>query len=332
MNQKDRKENGALPPETGQPQTEPAGAVQTETGQPGTVVNVTVNDDATTTVYEGHTGEDPGAGLFGSPGTGAEGSGSGDGTEAQPDPREAAILAAMDAEFSPAQDGASNRPNDNGDAAAENTPENTGKIGTQGAAVSPAESPAQELAQEPPQEPKQELPFGAYEGKGANAAGQTAGTGSGAAQPGADGNTGQAEGAPDGTGNGNGQSAGTGNGTGQGAGAGQVPGQMPGAPAPRDMLAEFTELTDAHPELRGPGLSDEILTAIRNSNGRTALRVYESMMLQKQAERIASLENEIAMLRQNAEAAIRAPVTGSAGIPAAVEPEDPFLKGFNSYR
>lgn len=263
MNQKDRKETGALPPETGQPQTEPAGAVQTETGQPGTVVHVTVNDDATTTVYEGHTGENPGAGLFGSPGTGAEGSGSGDGTEAQPDPQEAAILAAMDAEFSRAQD--------------------TGQ------------------------------PEGAADGTG-NGNGQAAGTG-----------------------NGNGQSAGTGNAAGQGAGAGnagagQVPGQMPGAPAPRDMLAEFTELTDAHPELRGHGLSDEILTAIRNSNGRTALRVYESMMLQKQAARIASLENEIAMLRQNAEAAIRAPVTGSAGIPAAVEPEDPFLKGFNSYR
>ena len=322
MNQKDRKENGALPPETGQTQTEPAGAVQTETGQPGTVVHVTVNDDATTTVFEGHTGDDPGVGLSGSPGTGAEGSGSGDGTEAQPDPREAAILAAMDAEFSPAQDSAANRPDDNG-AAAGNTPENTGNGGTQDTALSPAES----HAQEPAQEPKQELPFGAYEGKGANAAGQAAGAGSGAGQPGAGGNTGQAEGAADGTGNGAGQGAGAGN-----AGAGQVPGQMPGAPAPRDMLAEFTELTDAHPELRGHGLSDEILTAIRNSNGRTALRVYESMMLQKQAERIASLENEIAMLRQNAEASLRAPVTGSAGVPAAVEPEDPFLKGFNSYR
>ena len=323
------KDNTARAPETalpgtGQPQTEPAGAVQTETGQPGTVVHVTVNDDATTTVFEGITGEDPGAGLSGSPGTGAEGIGSNDGTEAQPDPREAAILAAMDAEFSPAQVSAANRPNDNG-AAAENTPENTGNGGTQDTAVSPAETPAQE----PAQEPNQELPFGAYKGKGTNAAGQAAGAGNaGAAQPGAGGNTGQTDGAADGTGNGNGQAAGAG----QGAGPGQVPGQMPGAPAPRDMLAEFTELTDAHPELRGHGLSDEILTAIRNSNGRTALRVYESMMLQKQAERIASLENEIAMLRQNAEASLRAPVTGSAGIPASVEPEDPFLKGFNSYR
>ncbi len=60
------------------------------------------------------------------------------------------------------------------------------------------------------------------------------------------------------------------------------------------------------------------------------LRVYESMMLQKQAEQISALQQEIATLRQNAENTARAPVSAAAVGPDS-EPEDLFLKGFNSY-
>jgi hypothetical protein len=60
------------------------------------------------------------------------------------------------------------------------------------------------------------------------------------------------------------------------------------------------------------------------------LRVYESMMLQKQADQISALQQEIATLRQNAENTARAPVVAAAEGPAN-EPEDLFMKGFNSY-
>ena len=66
-------------------------------------------------------------------------------------------------------------------------------------------------------------------------------------------------------------------------------------------------------------------------SGLPPLRVYESMMLKKQGEQIAALQQEIAALRQNAEAAQRAPVTAaSLGGNEGNDPNDEFLRGFNS--
>ncbi|MDO5445954.1 MAG: hypothetical protein Q4F31_10090 [Eubacteriales bacterium] len=126
-------------------------------------------------------------------------------------------------------------------------------------------------------------------------------------------------------------------GTGNTAGDGTVPAAEPNAmntenaPPGRDRAAEFAELTAAHPEIVGANIPDDIFNALMRSD-QHPLRVYESMMLQKQTERIALLESEIAQLRQNAETAVRAPVVGAAGAPVAAEPEDDFLRGFNSYR
>ena len=98
---------------------------------------------------------------------------------------------------------------------------------------------------------------------------------------------------------------------------------------PRDYYAEWQELAEAHPEVVGKELPEDIYQACMQSD-LPPLRVYESMMLQKQNEQIASLQQEIATLRQNAENTARAPVVAAAEGPAN-EPEDLFMKGFNSY-
>ncbi len=98
---------------------------------------------------------------------------------------------------------------------------------------------------------------------------------------------------------------------------------------PRNYYAEWQELAEVHPEVVGKELPEDIYQACMQSE-LPPLRVYESMMLQKQSEQIAALQQEIATLRQNAENTARAPVSAAAGGPDS-EPEDLFLKGFNSY-
>ena len=98
-----------------------------------------------------------------------------------------------------------------------------------------------------------------------------------------------------------------------------------------DGVREGTELlAKAHPEVVGKPLPDDIMKACVES-GLPPLRVYESMMLKKQGEQIAALQQEIATLRQDAEAAQRAPVTAaSLGGSEGNDPDDEFLRGFNS--
>ena len=98
---------------------------------------------------------------------------------------------------------------------------------------------------------------------------------------------------------------------------------------PRDYYAEWQELAEAHPEVVGKELPEDIYQACMQSD-LPPLRVYESMMLQKQNEQIVALQQEIATLRQNAENTARAPIVAAAEGPAN-EPEDLFMKGFNSY-
>ena len=97
----------------------------------------------------------------------------------------------------------------------------------------------------------------------------------------------------------------------------------------RNLYAEWQELAEAHPEVVGKELPEDIYQACMQSE-LPPLRVYESMMLQKQADQISALQQEIATLRQNAENTARAPVVAAAEGPAN-EPEDLFMKGFNSY-
>ena len=95
------------------------------------------------------------------------------------------------------------------------------------------------------------------------------------------------------------------------------------------VYAGWQELAQAHPEVVGKPLPDDIMKACVES-GLPPLRVYESMMLVKQGEQIAALQQEIATLRQNAEAAERAPVTAaSLGGNEGNEADDWFRMGFD---
>ena len=96
------------------------------------------------------------------------------------------------------------------------------------------------------------------------------------------------------------------------------------------VFAGWQELAKAHPEVVGKPLPDDIMKTIVES-GLPPLRVYESMMLVKQGEQIAALQQEIATLKQNADAALRAPVTAaSLGGNEGNDPNDQFMKDFNS--
>ena len=96
------------------------------------------------------------------------------------------------------------------------------------------------------------------------------------------------------------------------------------------VFAGWQELAKAHPEVVGKPLPDDIMKSIVES-GLSPLRVYESMMLVKQGEQIAALQQEIATLKQNAEAALRAPVTAaSTGGNEGNYHNDPFMKDFDS--
>ena len=97
----------------------------------------------------------------------------------------------------------------------------------------------------------------------------------------------------------------------------------------RNLYAEWQELAEAHPEVVGKELPEDIYQACMQSE-LPPLRVYESMMLQKQNEQIAALQHEIATLRQNAENTARAPVVAAAEGPAN-EQDNSFLKDFFSY-
>ena len=104
---------------------------------------------------------------------------------------------------------------------------------------------------------------------------------------------------------------------------------MPEAPV-HDWESEWAELAKVHPEVIGQKLPDDIYQACIQSAERP-VHVYEQMMLAKKQEEIDDLRAQIATLKQNAEAAARAPVSASAGTVGAQEGEDPFLKAFNSY-
>ena len=99
----------------------------------------------------------------------------------------------------------------------------------------------------------------------------------------------------------------------------------------RNYEAEWKELADAHPELVGNQLPDDIMQACLNST-LPPIRVYESMMIVKQAAEIKALQDEIATLRQNAEAAAKAPVRATTtGGKTDTEAEDAFIRAFKAY-
>ena len=127
----------------------------------------------------------------------------------------------------------------------------------------------------------------------------------------------------------------------------EQPRQTPQAatPAERDYKAEALELLRARPALVGTKLPDEVYV-LANEPGKTLLSAYteyESKAAQAEAERArrdaeaaktdaAKLRKENRILKNNADSADRAPVTGvsKGGRTDDKDADDPFLKGFNS--
>ena len=115
--------------------------------------------------------------------------------------------------------------------------------------------------------------------------------------------------------------------------AAKAPDPEPEEPKPeaheRNIQAEAQELIVARPDLKTRQLPMEVVEAWRNGeNLLNAYNRYEAR--QKEAEN-QKLKKENNILKQNAAAAAKAPVKGvTGGAPTDTEPEDPFLKGFDS--
>ena len=99
----------------------------------------------------------------------------------------------------------------------------------------------------------------------------------------------------------------------------------------RDFKTEVSALLELRPELKKPGtkLPDEV-TAECIKTGRPLAVVYLEYEARQEKARYEALLNENKKLKQNAEAASRAPVRGVSrgGSPAQKADDDPFLKGF----
>lgn len=115
--------------------------------------------------------------------------------------------------------------------------------------------------------------------------------------------------------------------------AAKAPDPEPEEPTPesheRNIQAEAQELIVARPDLKMQQLPMEVVEAWRKGdNLLNAYNRYEAR--QKEAEN-QKLKKENNILKQNAAAAAKAPVKGvTGGAPTDTEPEDPFLKGFDS--
>lgn len=103
-------------------------------------------------------------------------------------------------------------------------------------------------------------------------------------------------------------------------------------PATRDYQSEVADLLAVHPELRGTQLPAEVVNAVV-AKGRPLVSAYEEHIRRKAEAENKAVKAENKRLKQNADAARRAPVRGvSKGGATNLEPDDPFLIGFNSDR
>ena len=98
----------------------------------------------------------------------------------------------------------------------------------------------------------------------------------------------------------------------------------------RDFAREAGDLIAVRPELRGKNLPEEV-TRDAVMNGKPLLRAYLEYEAKNKTAENDTLRKENKILKQNAEAASRAPVTGtSGGGETNTKADDPFLKGFNA--
>lgn len=102
----------------------------------------------------------------------------------------------------------------------------------------------------------------------------------------------------------------------------------------RDLAAEARELSSLHPELVGKDLPREVMTAWASGvRLKDAYAKYELDAQRAQDKAVIEQQRkEIEILKQNAAAAAKAPVKGvTGGGKTDTEPDDPFMKGLDSY-
>ena len=98
----------------------------------------------------------------------------------------------------------------------------------------------------------------------------------------------------------------------------------------RDYMKEAQDLLAVRPELQGKDLPNEVTLDAVN-NGKSLLRAYLEFEAKQKTAETERLRKENKILKQNAEAASRAPVAGTTGGGATdTKAKDPFLEGFNS--
>lgn len=100
----------------------------------------------------------------------------------------------------------------------------------------------------------------------------------------------------------------------------------------RDFAAEISMLKAARPDLMGKQLPAEVIKACTDEkNPKHLMLAYAEYEMAQQKAEAEKLRKENEVLKQNAASAARAPVSGTSGGGAVdPEPEDDFLKGFNS--
>ena len=107
-------------------------------------------------------------------------------------------------------------------------------------------------------------------------------------------------------------------------------GQSPTKAGQRDFAPEVAVLLETYPELRGKTLPKEVVDA--TLKGQSLVAAYTKYLQRQTKADNDRLNKENKVLKQNAEAAKRAPVRGVAkGGATGIGAEDPFLAGFNSY-
>lgn len=104
----------------------------------------------------------------------------------------------------------------------------------------------------------------------------------------------------------------------------------PDKPEGRNFRVEVTELLRAYPKLKGQPLPQEVIDDCVK-NGVPLVTAYANYKDKADEAEKNALRKERNTLKQNADAAARAPVRGvSKGGPTDTKADDPFLKGFNS--
>lgn len=102
-------------------------------------------------------------------------------------------------------------------------------------------------------------------------------------------------------------------------------------PPARNFRAEAEQFYAGHPELEGGQMPQSVLRAWLGGAGLG--EAYAQFVSGKNRAEVQRLTRENQVLRQNADAALRAPVRGvMGGGDTRPEPEDPFLSGFNDTR